>query len=137
MWFLFLGFLILFFYLLEVVIPLPFLLLLVISQTSFDQPKTSALSAFLIGLLLDLGNSRWLGVTALFCLLVSLLFKLYRRKFNEESLGFLFIFAFVTVNVYLRIFQANKFIFPIEGLIGAVFTLTLTSLLYSLWKKTF
>lgn len=135
MWYLTLSTIVLILYLLEIIFTFPLLLMLIISQSSFDHIKNTAFVAFLVGLIADIGNGRFLGQTTLFFLLISFLIQIYRKRFSEESLGFLFAFSFISINVYLKLFTASKILFLTESLIGSVLIIVFTAFLYPIWKK--
>lgn len=136
MWYLTLSLFALTLYLLESVVSLPFLLIMVIAQASFDEIIPSSIMALIIGLLLDIGNSRPLGQTAIFFLIVSFLIELYRKRFSEESLGFLFVFSFIIINIYLWFFLGGKILFFVPSILGAILVIVVTSILYSIKPKS-
>lgn len=135
MWYLILTIIFFIIFLLEAVIPLSLFLIFIIAQASFDNVKNCAIFAFIAGLLTDIANVRPLGVTAIFFLIISLLIQLYRRKFQEESIGFLVIAAFIATQIYFWIFDRSKIIFIWEGIAGGLLVVLTTALLYAFKPK--
>lgn len=135
MWYLILTLTIIITYLLEAIVPLPLLLIVIISLSSFENPKVSSTFSFTSGILSDIGMARPLGMTSLLFLLVSFVSHLYRRRFREGSFTFLFIQAFIFSNLYLAIFKKGSFLFIKEGLISSILTLFVSLILFSLKPK--
>lgn len=133
MWYLILFIIVLAAYLLEAVFSLPFLLIFVVAQSSFDDIKTASIFAFLAGVLSDIGNVRPLGTGALLFLIISLVVQIYRRRFQEESVGFLFIATLLFVHIYFWIFDKGSIIYPIPAFVGAILVIVITGILF--WLK--
>lgn len=136
MWYLILSLVALILYLLESVVSLPFLLIMVIAQASFDEIRPSSIFAFAAGLLVAVGSGRLFGGISIYFLVVSLLIQIYRKRFSEENIGFLFVFSFIITNVYLWFFIGGKILFLIESVLSSILVIVLTSILYSLKSKS-
>ena len=65
-------------------------------------------AAFVLGLLLDLANLRPLGYTSLIFTILVFLIRLYERKFEIQTMTFVFIATFLGSLVYLGIFKYNE-----------------------------
>lgn len=122
-------------FILEPLVGLPLLLVVVIALSSFAGPKTGVLSSFICGLLSDLGTGKPLGLTVVFFLLASFIIMLYKRRLKQESLLFMFIYSFITVNLYLILFQRTGYFYLIQSLISAVIVIITTYILYNLKTK--
>lgn len=114
---------------------LPFLLIAVIAVSSFETINKTALFSFLAGLLADVGSGTILGQQAVFFLLVSLLIKLYQRRFRQESAPFIFIFTFLMVHLYYWLFVKTSYFLLLEGLLSGVLVIFFTGFLYSVKQK--
>lgn len=122
-------------FILEPLIGLPLLLVVVIALSSFAGPKTGVLSSLICGFLSDLGTGKPLGMTVIFFLVISFIIMLYKRRLKQESLLFMFIYSFITVNLYLILFQRTGYFYPIQSLISGVLVIITTYILYNLKTK--
>lgn len=122
-------------FLLEPLLVLPLLLLVVIAVSSFNDPKTGAFVSVISGLLSDIGMGRPLGLTVIFFLIISFIIVLYKRTVKQESLTFLFLSAFIAVNLYLIIFKRTGFFFPVAALVSSIIVVIITVVLYSVKPK--
>lgn len=79
-------------------------------------------AAFLLGLFLDLALIRPLGYTSLIFTILVFLIRLYERKFEIETITFVFFAAFLGSLIYLMIFDySNVFLQSlISALIGVL-----------------
>lgn len=136
MWFIILLIILVVSIFLEALISLPLLLILVIAQSSFDDLLTSAAFAFCAGILMDITKVRILGLTSLFLLAISLIVQLYKKRFREESIFFLFIITFLAVHIYHWLFVKEGLFFPLEALLSSLLVILLTGLLYSFKPKS-
>lgn len=129
MWYLILTVIVLLLYFLEAVIFLPLLLLFTIANASLDNLRVAAVFAFISGILMDIGSGRPLGVSSLFLIVISFLVQLYRRRFREESLAFLFIAGFVVTNIFSWVFLRDHGLYVIAGLFSGIIVILFVGLL--------
>lgn len=132
MWYFTLSIIILLIFFLEAIISLPLLLLFIIAESSLDEIKTTAVFAFTSGVLMDIGSSRPLGTSSLFLLVISFLIQLYRRRFREESVNFLFIAGFVGTHIFFWVFRAEGIFYFIQGLLSGVIAIVMVGILHIL-----
>lgn len=135
MWYLILTVIVLLLYFLEAIIFLPLLLLFTIANASLDNLRAAAVFAFISGMLMDIGSSRPLGVSSLFLVVISFLVQLYRRRFREESLGFLLIAGFVGTNIFSWVFLRNHSFYIIQGVFSGIIVILFVGLLDLIMPK--
>lgn len=80
-------------------------------------------AAFLLGLIIDLFQLRFLGQTALFFVIFVFLLFLYRRKFETQTLTFVFFATFLGSFSYLWLFGYQMVFLQafVNGLISIIF----------------
>ena len=102
---------------------IPFAVALLVVATVVFKKSWVFFAAFLLGLLLDLALIRPLGYTSLIFTIFVFLIRLYERKFETQTMTFVFIAAFLGSLIYLMIFgYANVLIQSlVSALISIVF----------------
>src|SRR3989344_9065630 len=95
--------------------------ILVVSTVIFRKPWVF-FAAFLLGFFLDLTLIRPLGYTSLMFAIFVFLIWLYERKFETQTLAFVFLSTFLGSLIYLMIFGYNNILFQsfINALIGVL-----------------
>lgn len=80
-------------------------------------------AAFFLGLIIDLFQLRFLGQTAVFFVIFIFLLFLYKRKFETQTLTFVFFSTFLGSLIYLLIFGYNNVLIQsgINAIIGVSF----------------
>lgn len=136
MWKLFLTILILLSFIFEPLFGLTLLLLVVIAVSSLNDIKTSVFICFICGLLSDVGFGRPFGLTILYFLIVSFIITIYKRRFKEESLPFLFFSSFIFVNFYLLLYKGGGYVFLLPSVIGALLVLPITVVMYNIKPRS-
>lgn len=108
-------------------IPL-FIAIIVVATVIFKKPWIFFI-AFLLGLFLDLFLLRSLGQTGLILSIFILIITLYERKFEAQTLAFVFFTTFLGSFIYLMIFGYNNVL--VQSLITALVAVLLFKILYS------
>lgn len=106
-----LPFFVLFFLLIAIlsgVTTIPFAVGLLVVSTVLFKKSWVFFAAFGLGVLLDLVNLRPLGYTSLIFTVFVFLIRLYERKFETQTLIFVFFTAFLESLIYLKIFDYNQ-----------------------------
>ena len=106
-------------------IPLSLPLLVILSV--FFRKSWVFFVAFGLGLLLDLFWLRSLGQTALMLVLFVLFINLYERKFETQTLTFVFSASFLGSLIYLQVFGYQQIL--LQSLVNSLLTLLLFKLL--------
>lgn len=117
-------------YVLEAIVMLPLLLLFTIAHASVDDIRVTSSYAFIAGILMDIGSARPLGTSSIFLLIISFLVQLYRHRFREESISFLFASGFIGIHFFSWIFIRNRIFLPLEGILGGIIVIVFVGLLY-------
>lgn len=85
-------------------------------------------AAFLLGLLLDLFGLRPLGYTSLMLVVFMFIIGLYERKFEAQTITFVFVATFLGSLVYLNIFGYQQIL--LQSLLNSSFAILLFKVLY-------
>lgn len=96
--------------------------LLAVATVLFKKSRVFFL-ALGLGLFLDLISIRPLGYTGLVLIIFVFLIRLYERKFETQTVAFVFISSFLGSLVYLMIFGYNNVL--IQSLVNALATILL------------
>lgn len=92
-------------FLLEVLTTLPLIFISMISYSALQHSKNAPLYALIAGVISAIVTSRSISLSIVYFLIISFIVKLYGRRFNQESLSFMFIFSFISGIIYLLIFR--------------------------------
>ena len=91
-------------------------------------------AAFLLGLFLDLFGLRPLAQTSLFFVLFVFIIWLYERKFETQTLTFVFFSSFLGSLIYLIVFRYNNILF--QAFVSALFAVLVFHLIQNSKIKT-
>ena len=109
---------------------IPFSIALLVAATVIFKKSWVFFAAFLLGLFLDLSLLRALGQTGLVFTVFIFIISLYERKFEAQTLTFVFSAVFIGSLIYLKIFDYQQI------LIQSVINSFLGVLLFKfLWLK--
>lgn len=102
---------------------IPFSLAVLVVSAVIFRKSWVFFAAFLLGLIIDLFQLRFLGQTALFFVIFVFLVFLYERKFETQTLAFVFFATFSGSLIYLLIFGYNNVLIQsiINAIIGVLF----------------
>lgn len=117
----------LFSFLLTAITTLPFVLVVLLLLTILFKKSWIFVLAFFAGLFLDILLMRLLGESSVFFLIFIFIIFLYDRKFEIQSVPFVFLSSFLGVLLYLLIFD-NNYVFG-QALVSSVVSVLLFKLL--------
>ena len=109
--------------LLSSITTIPFSIALLVVGTVVFRKSWIFFAAFFLGLFLDLSLLRPLGQTGLMFTLFIFTISLYERKFEAQTLTFVFFAAFLGSLIYLKIFGGNYIL--LQALISSLFAILL------------
>lgn len=92
------------------------------------------LAAILVGLFIDLLNLRTLGSTSLFLVIFTFMIFLYQRRFEIQTVPFVFLACFIGSFVYLNVFGYNQVL--LQALVNSIGAVMLFILLKKLKVKS-
>lgn len=111
---------------------IPFAIALLVVATVVFKKSWVFFAAFGLGLFLDLILIRPLGYTSLVFAIFVFLIRLYERKFETQTLAFVFISSFLGSLIYLLIFSYNQAF--IQSLVNSLIAVLLFKILSSKFK---
>ena len=106
---------------------IPIIVAVLLCYTVISRKPRVFLIALILGLLIDLFSLRILGTTALFLVIFAALILLYQRRFEIQTITFVFLSSFLGSIFYLEIFLHNFEVF--QALICATFAVIIFKIL--------
>lgn len=111
------------------IVSLPLAFILLLCYSILNRSGKVFLSAFLIGIFLDLFKARPIGVTSLYFLMIFALLLLYQKKYEIKSYFFVIISTFIGSYFYLLLINGDVIY------LQAVISSLLAAVIFAIGKK--